>query len=199
MGNFVTLNALGFFSLVILIIIYYQASNYLDNQNLKLKRIWLSSIKYTFIVQFLDLVSRLLISIPNPSLRIISFAVNYFLFVFVTVMSCQIALFINYSIEFSYMVYEKFKRIFIGIIGVNAVITLFSIPFGYYFFIDESNRYTNGSFYPLSLLISYIPLFIVLFRAAYKSKSKSIKTLMITGVLFPIYFVLLQLDRKSVV
>ncbi len=197
LNNFLTLNALGFFSLIILLIVYFQASNYLDDKNPRLKRLWLSAISYTFAVQLLDLISRLSISIQAPSLRLASYVFSAVLFVSVTAMSCRIALFINYSIESSERVYAGLSRFFRTLVAISALVTLASIPFGGFFTIDAGNNYRNGSFYPVSIFISYMPLFTVLLRSAVKSRNKSTKTLMITGVLFPTYFVFLQVTDIS--
>lgn len=192
MQNFITFNALGIFSLVILVVVYFQANNYLENNNTKLKKIWLSSIALVFIVQLLDIISLSMVGFPGNTIRVLSYISNFLLFSFMTAMSSRLALFIEYSIEFSDKAYKTFRKIFSFFVIINSILALLNIPFGLYFRFDEYNNFVRGSLYFVPIVLTYLPLFIVLFGVVLKCKNKSFKTLVLTGIIFPSIFVILQ-------
>lgn len=182
MQKFIAVNALGIFSLIILAVVFFQASIYLDNKNAKLKKIWLLSISSAFAVQLMSVIYRSMAGVQGNSGRICLYITYFLIFSFIAAMSANFALFIDYCFEFSNRKFRTLKRIFAVFVLVNSVMALLSIPFGFYFMLDESNNYVRGNLVFISGLLTFLPLLIVIFGAVFKSKNRSMRALILTGV-----------------
>lgn len=195
MKNFVTYNALGIFSLIILCIVFYQANNYLESDNTKLKKIWLSAISTTFVVQLLDIICWYFTSIPGKSHGVLNYIGHLVLFNFILIMSCRFALFIDYSIRFSDKIYKSMKRKFNVFILICVTLSLISIPFNILLKLEYSEVFEVGGLL-FTAILSFMPLFVVMLRVIL-NENKSIKALLLTGIIFPLMFVILQITNIS--
>ena len=197
MKHFFEFNSLGIFSLIILIMLFLQARNYYNHKGKTYKNLWVSCIGWAFIVQVLDIISWSLVGVQGEAARIISIVVNCIGYIFITILSSVIALFVEYNINFSDIKYKLLKRIFLPIVIANSIITILSIKFGLYFKLDQDNNYIRGDFLFVGVILSYLPLLIVLLRTLliYRQESIHLRSILISGTLLPLVFNILQITN----
>jgi diguanylate cyclase (GGDEF)-like protein len=174
-----------------------QAKNYYNNKGKKYRKLWVSCIRWAFIVQLLDVISWSLVGVQGVAAKILSYSVNCIGFILISVLSSVLALFIEYNINYSDKKYNLLLKIFCPIIIIESVLSILSLKFGFYFELDQYNNYIRGNFIFVGIILSYLPLIIVFFRTliVYNQESLHLRGILITGILFPTIFNVLQVTN----
>lgn len=199
MKNFFITNALGVFSLIILAFLIIQGRNYHYTEGEKNKKLWLVSLVCAFFVQTLDIATWALSGVAGEEIRIISYFTNCLYFVFSVAFCFVMSAFLEYNINYSEKAYNFLKKVFIPLLILNCIITLLSIPFGLYFFLDQNNNYIRGPLNFVSACLGFFSLFFVYLRIIliYKEESKNLKSVLTIGLLIPLAFNILQVTNIS--
>lgn len=194
MKQFFITNSLGLFSLIILILLIIQDKNYYDSKEARIKKMRFACLICAFITQAIDILAWGLSGIGGENIRIFSYFVNCLYFVFAVLFCFIMACFLEYNINYSKKSHDFLKKIFIFLFILNLIITVLSIPFGWYFYLDQNNNYIRGPFNFVSTGFAFFSLFFVYLRIIflYKEESKNFKSVLTIGLLIPLVCDVLQ-------
>lgn len=193
MKEFLIYNSLNFYSIIILSIVYVQARKFLKTNDDFYSKIWLLSIIELFIINIADILSWLNLSLSGNIIFLISNISNSIIYIMLTILTSQVALFIEYSLKFSKKSYNFFKKVFLPIIILNTVLSILSIPFGLYYTYDAFGNYILGKYYFINLILVFLPLFIIFLRILFVHKEiRQIKTILILVIFCPVFFLIIH-------
>ena len=166
MSDFFTFNSLNFFSLILLIVMFFHVKIYFTNQKEIDKKIWQSVVMFAIIMQILDISCWGVDGVAGPLANALSYILNILLFTSCT--AANIALFFEFSAEYRESTYKKLKKLFNYAIGINALLCILSVKFGFIFYLDPQNVYIRGPLYFLMTIIMFAPVIVVLVRLLFK-------------------------------
>ena len=200
MDNFITFNAINFYSLFVLIIIYanYKLNSYKSNE--LQNKITGSTLICVIIAQILDILCWYLIGKEGAVLTVISYIVNILLFTFAALLTSKISEFVQYSADFDEKEYKKTRSISYFSVGFVAILSILSVWFGLIFTLDANNYYFRGDYYFLVVIGILLPLAYACFKLISKylksfnkvASNKLLVLLISINIVLPIIFVFLQ-------
>ena len=197
MKNFLTFNALGIFSLIILAFLFFQAKNYYNNEGTKHKKLWIASIVSTFIAQLLDIVCWALSGIPGGEIRIVAYFANSLCFISFGVFCSVLALFIDYNTNYSEKSYNFLIKIFSPVIIINTILSVLSIWLQFYYKLGSTNNYIRGDLNFISIILDVFPLMFVILRMfiKYNHENMQLKSILLVSLIFPLVFTVMQVTN----
>lgn len=192
MKEFIIYNSLNLYSIVVLVIIYFQARMLLKANKDFQSKIWLGIIYLLSFIILADIFSWLYLQNSNPFLITLSKIFNCIIYTLAIPLTTQIALFVDFSVRYSKSGYNYLKRLFLPLIIINAVLSLLSYFFNIYF-TYESGSYETGAFNFISAIFIFAPIIFVLVRIILLQKDiKQIKVILIFGLIFPVFFLIIH-------
>ena len=157
MENFYIYNVLNFFSLLLLIGMFFHANYYFKNGY---EKKWRRILFIAIITQVLD-ISAYFLNTLDASFIPFSYICNILLFLFESILSVNMALFLYYTIDSHSKSLEKFKKYFNFVILFNFILIVSSLFFNTVFTIDANNVYSRGPLYFIMVGLIFTPLIII--------------------------------------
>ena len=172
MGTFLSSNAFNFFSLLIGILLFFHADYYFKRNH---EKRWKKVLGYFSISQLLDIITIYFTGLRGEIVVVVSYVFNILLFIFSTILTVQVGLFLCSLVESNEKKMKLFKKMFSAMVLVNAILLLLTVPLGILFSVDSNNIYSRGSLYFIMIIIILLPLvisFVKLFIETIKNKRK---------------------------
>jgi diguanylate cyclase (GGDEF)-like protein len=192
MTDFLIYNSLNFYSLVILVVIYFQARKFLKTNDDFFVKIWLKCIMFLFVVISADILSWLYISNDTGFFIFLSKICNCVIYSFLILLTSNIALFVDYNIKYSLRSYKFLKKLFLPLIVINIILSLLSFFFDIYFtFID--GEYRVGSLNLIFVILVFLPILITIIRIFMLHKEvRQIRNTLLLGFILPMVFLVIH-------
>lgn len=199
MKEFFITNSLGIFSLIILIFLIIQDKNFYDIKEARINKMRFACLICAFATQSIDILAWGLSGVVGENIRIFSYFVNCLYFIFSVSFCFIMACFLEYNINYSKESHNFLKRIFTLLFIINLIFTVLSIPFSWYFYLDQSNNYIRGPLNFVSTGFAFFALFFVYLRVIfiYREESKNFKGIFTIGLLIPLIADILQVTDIS--
>lgn len=154
--------------LVILVI----AFNYIQrlNTDVFLRKIYLLTIFSLFAAIVFNFAASLLNGRPGQPVRAFLFIFNSVYFVAQNMTYYTVILFVDYIANRNSARTRKLSWIVIGIMGINIIIVILNLFFGFYFIITPDNRYADGSLFLIRFYLGYTAILIIIADLLISSK-----------------------------
>lgn len=152
---------INIYSILILLVIYHQNNKFEDDKKFN-NRIFRTMMQATFILLFLDIISRLDGNVYSfyPVLNQIG---NFLLFVFSPLLASLYLLYVHNQLFNHEENTKKLIKPLLFINFLNAIIVIVSKFYGWFYYIDENNIYHRGPYFEIPALIPVIIIFISIF------------------------------------
>lgn len=193
MKECLTYNSLNLYSLIILAILFFNALKYLKTKDKFQSIIWLEIITCMFIITVADIISWLIICNDSQIMLTISKICNCILYSLAGFLTVRIALFFDYSINYSKSGYFRLNMIFLPLVIINLILSILSIFYNIYFHYDNSGNYFHGNFYFVYLILLFIPIIFKIIKMILQKRTiiKFFK-LLILGLICPAIFLVIH-------
>jgi diguanylate cyclase (GGDEF)-like protein len=202
MDNFLVFNSLNLFSITLLLLILGHTFFYFNKSKSKFITFWEKTIFYLIIAIVLDTFCWFVNAQVGAFYYYAAFVGNVVLFTAITLFTTQIASFINMSASHDVRSYKRYKIGSWIFVGLNFILSVLSIPFGFIFKIDPvTNVYSRGILYFILVLIILLPLIIVFIELLSKYRkdvnrlienNKPLIFLIVFDIFFSMFFLILQ-------
>ncbi|NLC04499.1 MAG: GGDEF domain-containing protein [Tissierellia bacterium] len=170
--NFISKVILNIYSILILIIILYQLSNK-DKLKSDTYRIYLGLVQVTIFMLLIDITSRF--DGNHGSLYImLNHISNFLVFALNLLIPSLWLLYVHYHIFPDSIKNKNLLHVLVGVNTLNIILLIISMPFGWFYHIDENNMYKRGPFYVITIFIT-IAMIITAFLWIYSNKKKIAK------------------------
>jgi diguanylate cyclase (GGDEF)-like protein len=111
---------------------------------------------------FTNFAAALLDGRPGPRIRFFLYLLNNIFFICQNLSYYLAVLFIDYIANKNNTRIRKFLYIILTIMALNVIIMVLNIFSGFYFYIDENNRFVNGSMFLVRFYLGYIAILMVI-------------------------------------
>jgi diguanylate cyclase (GGDEF)-like protein len=146
---------------LILILIFADYISRVDTDHFQ-RKIYLSVLISLFTVIGANFAAALLDGRPGPGIHIILQIIHNLFFVVQNLTYYLAVVLIDYIANRNNARTKKFMYLVLAIMGLNIVIMILNIPFGFYFSITEDNWFMNGSMFLLRFYLGYIAVLMVI-------------------------------------
>lgn len=152
---------INIYSILILLVIYHQNNKFEDDKKFN-NRIFRTMMQATFILLFLDTISRLDGNVYSfyPILNQIG---NFLLFLFSPLLASLYLLYVHNQLFNHEENTKKLIKPLLFINFLNAIIVIVSKFYGWFYYIDENNIYHRGPYFEIPALIPVIIIFIAIY------------------------------------
>lgn len=152
---------INIYSILILLVIYHQNNKFEDDKKFN-NRIFRTMMQATFILLFLDTISRLDGNVDSlyPVLNQIG---NFLLFMFSPLLASLYLLYVHNQL-FNHE--ENTKKLFKPLLFINllnAIIVIVSKFNGWFYYIDKNNIYHRGPYFEIPALITVIIILVAIY------------------------------------
>ncbi len=170
--NFAGKVILNIYSILILLILCYQLSNK-DKLQSATYKIYLGLVQVTIFMLLIDITSRF--DGNHGSLYImLNHISNFLVFALNLLIPSLWLLYVHYHIYPDIIKNRKLLKRLIIVNIINVIVLIISMPFGWFYHIDENNIYQRGPFYVVTILIT-VGIVISAFLMIYSNKKKIAK------------------------
>lgn len=152
---------INIYSILILLVLYHQNNKFQDDKKFN-NKIFRSMMQLTFVLLFLDIISRLDGNI-NSFYPVLNQTGNFLLFMLSPLLA---SLYLLYVHDQLFNNEENTKKLIIPLFVINflnAIIVIISIFFDWFYYIDENNIYHRGPYFVIHALIPVIMIFISIY------------------------------------
>jgi diguanylate cyclase (GGDEF)-like protein len=126
------------------------------------RKLYLSVLISTFASIIFNFAASVLDGRPGAGIRVILIGASNFFFLFQNLSYYLMAVFIDYIANKNNARIKKFLYIVLGIMGINVLIMILNIFFGFYFYITGDNHFMNGGMFLLRFYLGYIAILMVI-------------------------------------
>ncbi|UOO38433.1 GGDEF domain-containing protein [Oscillospiraceae bacterium CM] len=191
--SFTTNLILNFYSLAVLVIIYFHAKMSTEKELLQ-QKLFMMMLQLTIVLLSLDVLSRF-DGYPGTIYVVANYAGNFLVFLFAPVMPSLWLLYVYSQINDEKLKIRQWAAVLTGIIAVNAVLLVFSQFFGWYYTIDAGNIYQRGPLFwlPVTVTAILMVLSFIYVIANYKNIERKHLISLLLLPLLPLSGIVLQL------
>jgi diguanylate cyclase (GGDEF)-like protein len=146
------------------------------------RRVYFSVLSSVFAAIVTNFIASAVDGMPGPDARIIITIINNLFFLVQNLSYYLVVLFIDYIANKNNARTRKFLYIVLAIMAVNIIVMVVNISSGFYFYIDENNRFVNGDMFLVRFYLGYIAILMVIIDLFLSAKY--LQTVHITLVVF---------------
>lgn len=169
MDNFKTLDS-SVLSLIILVFIYYNASNKLEKVFVS-HRIFLGLIQTNILLIVSDVGAWVFDGLPGIQYLMLNKIFNLSLFIIEPIAGTLWILYVCFQIKYNERHLKTLKYVLPTLFLMNCVMSIASLYTGWFFYVDNNNIYSRGNLYVIHIFYCYVLLIYSMYYV-YKHKKR---------------------------